>query len=76
MYTSYDEVVVLSEAYKKLDDIGLKIDNIRRRILLMQSLQASKSTPVVAEAQVRVVPPKDTRSEMNELKRKLMGKAK
>lgn len=76
MYTSYDEVVVLSEAYKKLDDLGLKIDNIRRRILLMQSLQASKSTPVVAEAQVRVVPPKDTRSEMNELKRKLMGKAK
>ena len=70
----YDEVEVLAQAYKKLDDLELKVSNVKQRIFLMQ-MAGHKHEPVVTEPEEPVYKapkPEHINAELDDLRRKLM----
>ena len=79
MQAQYDEVEVLAKTFQEATEIDQKVDNIRRRIVLMKERIGYKDTPISQKPmQVKQAPQRSIQQhsdEMAKLRAKMQPKA-
>ena len=80
MQAQYDEVEVLAKTFQEATEIDQKVDNIRRRIVLMKERIGYKDAPISQKPmQVKQAPQRSIQQhsdEMAKLRAKMQPKAK